>query len=108
MKLGAKRTTPYRVVSVIILVILALLFLFPLYWIVTGSMKPVTEILNPTPSFFPKEFTMNNFDRLFAKRTAPLWELAVPFSSQLSPDHKPIYFSVGPTVPAAFRASPKT
>ncbi len=103
MKLGAKRTPPYRVVSIIILVILALLFLFPLYWIVTGSMKPVTEILNPTPSFFPKEFTMNNFDRLFAKRTAPLWELAVPFSSQFSADHKAVYFSVGPTVPAAFR-----
>ena len=103
MKLGAKRTTPYRVVSIIVLVILALLFLFPLYWIVTGSMKPVTEILNPTPSFFPKEFTMNNFDRLFAKRTAPLWELAVPFSSQFSSDHKAVYFSVGPTAPAAFR-----
>ena len=103
MKLGAKRTPPYRVVSIIVLVILALLFLFPLYWIVTGSMKPVTEILNPEPSFFPKEFTMNNFDRLFAKRTAPLWELAVPFSSQFSADHKAVYFSVGPTVPAAFR-----
>ena len=85
MKLGAKRTPPYRVVSIIILVILALLFLFPLYWIVTGSMKPVTEILNPTPSFFPKEFTMNTF------------------SSQFSVDHKAVYFSVGPTVPAAFR-----
>ena len=46
---------------------------------------------------------MNNFDRLFAKRTAPLWELAVPFSSQFSADHKAVYFSVGPTVPAAFR-----
>lgn len=103
MKLGAKRTTPYRIVSIIILVILALLFLFPLYWIVTGSMKPVTEILNPQPSFFPKEFTANNFQRLFAKRTAPLWELAVPFSSQFSADHKAVYFSVGPTVPAAFR-----
>ena len=103
MRLGAKRVTPYRVISIIVLVILALLFLFPLYWIVTGSMKPVTEILNPEPSFFPKEFTMNNFDRLFAKRTAPLWELAVPFSSQFSVDHKAVYFSVGPTVPAAFR-----
>ncbi|MCI8870186.1 MAG: carbohydrate ABC transporter permease [Lawsonibacter sp.] len=103
MNSGVRRTTPYRVASIIILVILALLFLFPLYWIVTGSLKPVTEILNPTPSFFPKEFTLNNFDRLFSKRTAPLWELAVPFSSQFSADHKPIFFSVGPTVPAAFR-----
>ena len=103
MKLGEKRATPYRVISVIILVILALLFLFPLYWIITGSLKPVTEILNPTPSFFPKEFTLNNFDRLFAKRSAPLWELAVPFSAQFSERHQPIIFSAGPTVPAAIR-----
>lgn len=103
MKLGEKRATPYRIVSVVILVILALLFLFPLYWIITGSLKPVTEILNPTPSFFPKEFTLNNFDRLFAKRSAPLWELAVPFSAQFSANHQPIIFSAGPTVPAAIR-----
>ena len=103
MKLGAKRTTPYRVVSIIVLVILALLFLFPLYWIVTGSMKPITEILNPEPSFFPKEFTMNNFDRLFAKRTAPLWELAVPFSQFFTDSHKPLIWSTGPVLPAAFR-----
>lgn len=103
MKLGSKRATPYRIASIVILVILALLFLFPLYWIVTGSMKPVTEILNPQPSFFPKEFTVNNFQRLFAKRTAPLWELTIPFSAQFTSGHRPIYFSVGPTVPAAFR-----
>lgn len=103
MKLGEKRITPYRVVSIIVLVLLALLFLFPLYWIVTGSLKPLTEILNPEPSFFPKEFTLDNFERLLNKRSAPLWELAVPFSSQFSADHRPIYFSVGPTVPAAFR-----
>ena len=103
MKSGVKHITPYRVLCVILLVILALLFLFPLYWIITGSLKPVTEILNPTPSFFPKEFTMSNFERLLNKRSAPLWELAVTFSSQFSADHKPIYFSVGPVVPAAFR-----
>ena len=103
MKSGVKHTTPYRVICVIILVILALLFLFPLYWIVTGSLKPITEIMNPEPTLFPKEFTMNNFERLLNKRSAPLWELAVPFSSQFSADHKPIYFSVGPVVPAAFR-----
>ena len=103
MKLGAKRTPPYRVVSIIILVILALLFLFPLYWIVTGSMKPVTEILNPTPSFFPKEFTMNNFDRLFAKRTAPLWEIFMPFGSFTNPEKNRVVLSAGPDAPAAFR-----
>ena len=29
--------TPYKVIGVIVLIILAILFLFPLYWIITGS-----------------------------------------------------------------------
>ena len=31
--------TPYKVIGIIVLIILALLFLFPLYWIITGSFK---------------------------------------------------------------------
>lgn len=102
MKLN-KRATPYNVMSIVILVILALLFLFPLYWIVTGAFKTVADIYAPEPQFFPKEFTLNNFERLFAKRSAPAWELAVPLSAQLTANHQPVYFSVGPTVPGAFR-----
>ncbi len=98
-----KRATPYKVFSIIVLVILAFLFLFPLYWIVTGAFKTTADIYAPDPQFFPKEFTLNNFERLFAKRTAPAWELAVPFSAQFSASHQPIYLSVGPTIPAAFR-----
>jgi len=78
----------YRVFSAVILVILALLFLFPLYWIVTGAVKPVTEIMDPKPSFFPKEFTWDNFARLFTKRSAPLFS---------------IFGLDGPTVPGAIR-----
>ena len=104
MKLGnSARSKTYKAVSVIILVVLALLFLFPLYWIVTGSFKTVQDIYATDPKFFPSEFTSNNYERLLSKRSAPLWELAVPFSSQFSAEHRPIYFSVGPTVPAAFR-----
>ena len=98
-----KKVTPYRVMSVVILVILALLFLFPLYWIITGAFKTTADIYAPKPQFFPQEFTWNNFERLFAKRTAPAWELTVPFSAQFSANHQPIVFSTGPTIPAAFR-----
>ena len=49
MKSGVKRTTPYKAISIIILVILAILFLFPLYWIVTGAFKPTTDIYASQP-----------------------------------------------------------
>lgn len=103
MKLNAKRITPYRVFSMVMLIILAFLFLFPLYWIVTGAFKTTNDIYNAVPKFFPSEFTTDNFHRLFEKRSAPLWELPVPFSAQFSQNHQKVIFSVGPTVPGAIR-----
>ena len=42
-------------------------------------------------------------DHVFAGKSAPLWQLAVPFGSKFSADGEPFYFSVGPTAPAAIR-----
>ena len=88
MKSGVKRTTPYKVISIIILVILAILFLFPLYWIVTGAFKPTTDIYASQPVWWPSEWVTSNFEKLFTKRSAPLFEIGS---------------LVGPTVPAAIR-----
>ena len=103
MKNENGRKTAYKVFSVIILVILAFLFLFPLYWIVTGAFKPSVDIYATEPKWLPSEWVMNNFDKLMNKRSAPLWQLAVPFSSWFSENGNPIYFWEGPVVPAAFR-----
>lgn len=97
------RATAYKVISVIILVILAFLFVFPLYWIVTGAFKPGADIYATEPVWWPSEWVMTNFDELLAKRSAPLWELHVPFSQWFTKDHLPLVFSTGPSVPAAFR-----
>ena len=88
MKSGVKRTTPYKVISIIILVILAILFLFPLYWIVTGAFKPTTDIYASQPVWWPSEWVTSNFAKLFTKRSAPLFTIGS---------------LVGPTVPAAIR-----
>ena len=96
-----QRKGAYGIFSLVVLVILAFLFMFPLYWIVTGAFKIAKEYNSVTPVWFPSVFTLDNFARLFARRTAPLWELAVPFSAMFSPDKTPIMLSVGPTVPAA-------
>jgi len=103
MKINSGRTKAYKIISIVILVILAFLFLFPLYWIVTGAFKPAQDIYAQKPVWWPTEWVTKNFENLFKKRTAPLWELAVPFSSYFTADNSPIFFSVGPPVPAAFR-----
>lgn len=78
----------YKIFSIVVLIILALLFLFPLYWIITGALKPPAVINAKTPQWFPTEVTTRNFDVLFSKRSAPLFQIG------------PI---TGPTVPAAIR-----
>jgi len=103
MKIGSAQSRAYKVASVIILIILALLFLFPLYWIVTGSFKTGQDINATKPIWWPREWTMDNFERLFNRRSAPLWEFHVPFSAWFTEDHKDIIFSAGPSVPGAIR-----
>ncbi|MBQ6273002.1 MAG: carbohydrate ABC transporter permease [Oscillospiraceae bacterium] len=78
----------YRIISIVILLVLAFLFLFPLYWIVTGSLKTQQAINSATPDWWPKEFTLRNYETLFSKRTAPLFQLGS---------------LTGPTVPGAIR-----
>ena len=88
MKNGTARSRAYKIFSIIVLVILAILFLFPLYWIITGAFKPAQDIYNPEPVWLPTEWVTNNFQSLFNKRTAPLFS---------------IFGLAGPTAPAAFR-----
>lgn len=47
----------YRIISIIIIAILAVLFTFPLYWIITGSFKTSAAINSTTPIWWPQEWT---------------------------------------------------
>lgn len=94
MNTGVKHTNAYKVCSIIVLVIFAFLFAFPLYWIITGALKTPAAINATVPQWFPKEFTLRNFQVLFTKRSAPLFEFPIPFTD--------LKF-LGPTVPAAVR-----
>jgi multiple sugar transport system permease protein len=78
----------YRIISIVILIALAFLFLFPLYWIVTGSLKTQQSINSATPDWWPKEFTLKNYENLFSRRTAPLFQIGS---------------LTGPTIPGAIR-----
>ena len=82
----------YSVFSWIMICLIAFTFLFPLYWIITGSFKTKQEILSSTPVWVPTQWVMNNYQNLMSKRTAPLFKF-----SALG------YSITGPTVPAAIR-----
>ena len=98
-----KKMSAYAILAIILISIMAVLFAFPLYWIITGSFKTGAAINSTTPEWWPSQWVLTNYQKLFAGKSAPLWQLAVPFSHSFSADGEPIYFSVGPTAPAALR-----
>ena len=61
------QVTVYQVLCVIALIIIALLFTFPLYWIITGSFKGPQAVNARIPVWFPTEPTMVNYQKLFEK-----------------------------------------
>lgn len=89
---SAFREKFYRYFSIIVVSIMAFLFAFPLYWIITGAFKTGREINSTTPVWFPSEWDLGNFERLMTKRTAPLFDLKL-FG----------FVITGPTVPAPMR-----
>lgn len=98
-----QKSMAYRVFALVMVVILALLFTFPLYWIITGSFKTGKEINATTPVWWPSEWTLKNYEKLMSKFKAPLWEIPVPFSQYFSSDGSLTYATTGPAVPAAVR-----
>lgn len=88
MKINSKSAQAYNIFSLVVLIILAVLFLFPLYWIVTGAFKPAADIYAQKPVWWPSAWVGDNFKALFNKRSAPLFS---------------IFGVEGPSVPAAFR-----
>ena len=87
--------------------IIAFLFAFPLYWIITGSFKTGADINSATPVWFPSEWDIGNFQRLMSKRSAPLFDMTIP---ALKISAFGYVFKIGstititgPTVPAAIR-----
>ena len=102
MKIETGQGRAYKIASIIILVILAFLFTFPLYWIVTGAFKNGADINATKPIWVPTEWVMNNFDKLMKQRSVPLWEIYLPFGSFFNGGKK-VLLHAGPEAPAAIR-----
>lgn len=77
-----QRITPYFVITVILLILLAIFFLFPLYWIVTGSVKEKTDIIikaGESVKWIPTTVSWDNFARLFKSQTE-LFGISMPLA----------------------------
>ncbi len=92
-----------RIITLIVVIVIALLFTFPLYWIITGSFKTAKEVNATVPVWWPSVWTMQNYEKLMSKMSAPLFEIYIPFSQYWSADGTPIALLSGQTVPAAIR-----
>ena len=80
-------------VNFAVVAFVAILFAFPLYWILTGAFKSGADINNSKEIvWWPTAFVGENFDKLMSKRSAPLFNISA-FG----------YTIEGPTVPAAIR-----
>lgn len=67
-----KKATPYFIISAVILALLAVFFLFPLYWIITGSVKEKSDIIiksGEMVKWIPTTVTWDNYVRLFKSKT---------------------------------------
>ncbi len=103
---NAQRQRIYYIACCVLVAILAFLFTFPLYWIITGAFKTGAEINASQPVWFPSEWDMGNFQRLMTKRTAPLFDFKIGgwTISAFGYTMKVAGLTItGPTVPAAIR-----
>ena len=71
-----KKKSAYYIFSFVAVAILAFLFAFPLYWIITGAFKTKAEVMSTSPVWFPSEWVLKNFETLMDKRSAPLFDMA--------------------------------
>lgn len=77
-----KQISPYFIISAIILALLAVFFLFPLYWIITGSVKEKSDIIiksGEMVKWIPTTVTWDNYVRLFKSKTE-LFGLGMPMA----------------------------
>ena len=62
-----KKTRAQRVTLNTIGVVVAILFAFPTYWMVTSAFKPSTELLTPDYDLIPLSLTLDNFASAWSK-----------------------------------------
>ncbi len=61
----SRNRSPYIISATVLLFLISILFIFPFYWIITGSFKGVDELNIVPPHWFPMEPTTTHYINLF-------------------------------------------
>ena len=64
-----KKISVFSVISMTILIMLTIFFIFPFYWIATGAFKIQEVAISIPPEWFPLKPTLENFDKLLIPLT---------------------------------------
>lgn len=64
---------PYDIISNIGITVFAVLNLFPLYWLISGSFKTSAAIYKMPPDWIPTSFFTENYSELFSRQPAFRW-----------------------------------
>lgn len=59
-----KKTSFIKILSMIVLIFFAIFFIFPFYWIITGSFKLQEVAISIPPEWFPLSPTFENYEKL--------------------------------------------
>ena len=68
-----KKTSVFDIVSLIILALLTVFFIFPFYWILTGAFKAQPATIVIPPQWWPAQPTIENFEKLIVQNPAWQW-----------------------------------
>ncbi|GAA3413738.1 carbohydrate ABC transporter permease [Paenibacillus hodogayensis] len=61
------------VLRYLLLIAASVVFAFPLYWMVTGSVKPMLSIWSMPPEWFPKHWQWTHYEKLFGELPTLRW-----------------------------------
>ncbi|GGJ33225.1 carbohydrate ABC transporter permease [Deinococcus roseus] len=78
-----KRRVPREIPRFVVLALLALLFLAPIYWMLSTSFKPESDTISLPIQWWPKNFTLQNYTEIFNSPDGNIgrWTLNSVFTS---------------------------
>lgn len=62
-----KPSLGYRISKFLVLALFLVIIIFPFYWIAITSLKGVDEIFSVPITFWPRQFTLENYRDLFSE-----------------------------------------
>ncbi|GGD47712.1 carbohydrate ABC transporter permease [Paenibacillus nasutitermitis] len=68
-----KKKEKVDIIANVIVTLLAVLNLFPLYWLFTSSLKNSSDVLKMPPDWWPRTFTFSNYTEVFSSQPALRW-----------------------------------